>query len=76
MLLEIIPEEDAQLNLFSLYGDTAKKKALMQAVDSINARWGRSSVRSASEGSGKPWQMRRSYLSNRYTTEWREIPQV
>ena len=76
MLLEIIPEEDAQLNLFMSYGDTAKKKALMQVLDSINAQWGRGSVRIASEGSGRPWQMRRSYLSNRYTTEWREIPLV
>ena len=76
MLLEIIPEEDAQLNLFIPSGDTRRKRALMQAVDRINAQWGRNTVYYAAEGNGKPWQMRRSYLSNRYTTEWQEIPLV
>ncbi|MDY6934318.1 MAG: Y-family DNA polymerase [Spirochaetota bacterium] len=76
MLMEIIPKEDAQLNLFMPSGDTERERAIMKTIDYINARWGRNTVRYAAEGSGKPWQMRRSYLSKGYTTRWQDIPLV
>lgn len=75
MFLDIIPECDTQLNLFAS-ADIERRKALMLAVDGINKRLGRGTVQFASEGSGRPWAMRREYLSARCTTQWGEIPVV
>ena len=55
-----------------------KRAALMAAVDEVNERWGRGTVRAASAGlgSGQAWQMRRELLSPCYTTDARALPVV
>ncbi len=50
--------------------------AVMGAIDTINNRYGRSTIRLAAEGFGQPWQMRRTKLSPRYTTRISEVPVV
>jgi DNA polymerase V len=74
MLCEIIPEDDAQPDLFSVFHDTDRTRCLMQAVDRVNREMGRHTLRFAAEGNAKPWRMRRDFLSGRYTTHWDEIP--
>ncbi|MBN1495413.1 MAG: Y-family DNA polymerase [Spirochaetes bacterium] len=76
MLCEILPEEDVQPDLFSGTHDTERGRRLMRAVDHVNRDMGRHTLRFAAEGSVKPWQMRREFLSGRYTTRWDEIPVV
>lgn len=76
MLCEILPEEDAQPDLFSGLHDTDRTRRLMQAVDRVNREMGRHTLSFAAEGSAKPWRMRREFLSGRYTTRWDEIPVV
>ena len=46
----------------------------MQALDGINARWGRDTLRLAAEGTAQTWQMKRTYLSPHYTTDWKGLP--
>lgn len=76
MLYEIMPEGDAQLDLFSRFHDTDRTRNLMRAVDGINRHMGRGTLHFAAEGIIRPWQMRREFLSARYTTNWNEIAVV
>ena len=50
--------------------------ALYSAVDALNARFGKGRVFSAAEGIERKWTMKRSMLSPRSTTNWRELPVV
>lgn len=50
--------------------------ALMNALDRINDRWGRETVRYASSGLARPWCMTREHTSPSYTTSWKELPVV
>jgi DNA polymerase V len=76
MLYEIMPQGDAQLDLFSRFHDTERGRRLMRAVDGLNRAMGRQTLRFAAEGIEKPWQMRREFLSGRFTTHWDEIAVV
>ncbi len=76
MLSDIIPENEAQLDLFSPFGKMEENRSLMRTLDRINRSMGRGSLTFAAEGIAKKWQMRRAFLSKRYTTRWDEIPVV
>lgn len=54
----------------------ADRPALMQVIDHANARWGRGTLRLASEGVAKSWQMRREHKSPAYTTRWEDLPRA
>jgi DNA polymerase V len=74
-LLNIVPKTNQQFSLFAAEGiSQSRSPTLMQTLDSINARYGRGTLRLAAEGVAKAWQMRRGNLSPRYTTEWDCIP--
>jgi len=79
VLLEgIQPNKQIQLNLFSSY-DRKKKKQdnlLMKTIDMINKRWGRDCVKLAAQGIKQTWNMKRSRLSKRYTTNWNELLEI
>ncbi len=54
-----------------------KRTRLMQAMDRINHRYGRGTLRLAREGfAGTGWGMRQQYRSPCYTTRWSDLPQV
>src|SRR6266480_5792390 len=75
MLSKITPLAYMQPDLFgdvSLY-DYYRKARLMAVVDAINAIYGRDSLYFAIQGSTRPWKMRQSQLSGRFTTQWSEI---
>ena len=57
-------------------GDTPKTRALMQAVDRLNAEWGRETVRVAASGIHRGWKLRSDRKSPRYTTDWDELLHV
>lgn len=71
-LMNIVPENEVQLNLYVKI-DHGRTKSLMTAVDKINAKWGRETVRSGASGYQRAWSMKRARLSSRYTTNWGEI---
>lgn len=72
-LLNLSDAAAAQQGLFATARDNAK---LMQAMDRINAIWGRGTLRSAAEGIEKGWRMKRERMSPAYTTCWAQVPVV
>lgn len=73
-LLDLSPATTRPQDLFAAPRDNAR---LMQAMDRINAIWGRGTLRSAAAGRGDaPWQMKRARLSPAYTTSWEQLPQA
>lgn len=71
-LMDIIPAGQTQQNLFVKFDHTRHEK-LMEAVDRINQSWGSETIRSGASGYERPWRMKRTSLSNRFTTSWDEI---
>ncbi|MEI7432224.1 MAG: DUF4113 domain-containing protein, partial [Betaproteobacteria bacterium] len=79
MLSDIYSCQQQQGSLFSTCDslkNNASDKRLMQTLDHINSRWGRGTLRLASEGTKGEWQMKRDHLSPAYTTEWDGLPVV
>lgn len=73
MLSEIGSIEGVQTDLFSTQ-PSPKSSALMAAMDCINRKMGKESIKLASEGFKRPWKMKQGSKSNSYTTRWSEIP--
>ncbi len=71
-------QPDSTLQLCFSLGDEepVSRTHLMQALDSLNLRYGRGTVRLASAGTAekkRQWTMKQERLSPGYTTDWREI---
>ena len=49
---------------------------LMACLDKVNHRYGDGTLTIATEGHHEKWQMRRSFLSPQYTSQWRDIPKI
>ena len=75
MLTGIIPDDSMQICLDDSL-DHNKRKTLMNTVDEINSLNGRDAVKFASSGINQNWQMKMSYRSGRYTTNWNELMTV
>lgn len=75
MLCELMPEKDVPTDLFT-EKEKEKKRKLMKSIDKINIQYGKDTIRLGSEGFEHKWAMRRSYLSKRFTTQWKEILEV
>lgn len=56
--------------------DIEKSHRLMQALDTINRQFGAHTLKFASEGTTKTWQMSRDMLSPCYTTNVKQLPKV
>ena len=50
-----------------------KKEILMNAFDFINQKYGKNSLRIASEGVEKKWLMKRSRCSSNFTTNLKDL---
>lgn len=75
MLFGIEPEAGRRLSLFeNAPRERFRKRAVMDVLDRINARWGAMTVRLADEGTGRCWVMRQAHVSARWTTDWRCLP--
>jgi DNA polymerase V len=49
---------------------------LMKCLDSVNHRYGDSTLKIATQGNDEKWKMRREFLSPQYTSQWRDIPKI
>lgn len=56
--------------------DPEKSKRIMVALDAVNARYGRATLRPGGTAPTAPWGMRRERLSPRYTTQLGELMEV
>jgi len=74
MLGELVPAQGVQGDLFSQIKANPKSAALMSAMDSINRKMGKESIKLASEGFKRPWKMRQENKSPSYTTSWSDLP--
>jgi DNA polymerase V len=76
MLGELVPAEGIQTDLFSATQVSAKNSKLMLAMDGINKKMGKESIKLASEGFTRPWKMKQENKSPCYTTKWHELIKV
>ncbi|MGC9324223.1 MAG: Y-family DNA polymerase [Desulfomonilia bacterium] len=72
----IVPRGQVQANLFHESREGPRELSLMKTLDSINRRWGRGAILYASSGFSRPWWMRQTRRSARFTTSWADIPLV
>ncbi len=75
MLTDITPASAAQLDLWgeATPHSLARQERLMTALDGINRRWGRGTLRLGAAGIAQPWQARHANVSARSTTRWDEL---
>lgn len=81
ILTELAPRGTSQADLFR--PQIAEHSALFEAMDRINARFGRHALAVAAQGCPRQleagnaaWSMSRQYLSPRYTTRWEDLPVI
>lgn len=75
MISGIVPESQVQIGLFDTYRREMDTKA-MKALDELNRRMGRDTVKIAVQGFGRDWQLRQERKSRCYTTRWQELLEV
>lgn len=73
MLNDLAPA-GTQNTLFNIPSE--QDTALMEAMDTVNRRFGRGALRPLSTGIERSWKPRQNMLSPRFTTEWQEIMEV
>jgi DNA polymerase V len=71
ILMDIAPEMPNQQNLFE--NSNPKHKALMKAIDRVNADFGPHKIMLAAQDPIRRWKMRQEKLSPRYTTKLEDI---
>jgi DNA polymerase V len=81
MLLDLQPDSISQGELDlgddDSLEDIADKARLMSALDAINKRYGRGTMKMASaglDGDRRVWSMRQERRTPAYTTNWADIP--
>lgn len=76
MLLDLVPASSVGGGLFDI-PDDARSHARMQAVDTLNRRFGRQTVAFGTTGREKQaWGMKRDIHSPRYKTRWAELLRI
>ncbi|MFK7848581.1 MAG: Y-family DNA polymerase [Rhodothermales bacterium] len=71
----LIDDSGQQFDLFT-DRNHAKESSLMEALDSINHRYGRGKIKMAAEGTDPKWVMKQAWRSDKYTTRWDELKTV
>jgi len=74
LLSGLVPGKYTQLPIFGAVEQNSD--SLMKAVDEINKRWGRDTIRSGAAGFARKWHYRQLKKSPAYTTRWSELPVV
>ena len=75
ILWQISPAHPRQQDLFDPI-DRNKQKALMEAIDAINRKNGHGTIRQAIQGNGCRFDLKREYMSKRFTTDIHDILKV
>jgi DNA polymerase V len=75
---DFVPEGALQTDLLGYVDGAAHDRAAarMQALDTINNKWGRGKIYYASEDLSKSWQPKRHIGSPRYVSNWNELPEA
>ena len=75
ILWQISPAHPRQQDLFDPI-DRSRQKALMEAIDAINRKNGHGTIRQAVQGNGCRFDLKREYMSKRFTTDIHDILKV
>ncbi len=75
ILWQISPDHPRQQDLFDPI-DRSKQKKLMEAIDAINRKNGHGTIRQAIQGNGCRFDLKREYMSKRFTTDIHDILKV
>lgn len=76
MLYELSEADRRQMNLMEAAVNPAqeKKRALMRALDKVNDKYGRDTMRLAAQGQADAfWHMRREKISGLFTSRWDQL---
>ena len=73
VILSGLEAENIDLNLFKEKENDKRKEVLMNAFDFINQKYGKNSLRIASEGVEKKWLMKKSRCSSSFTTNLKDL---
>ena len=73
VIKQILEAENIDLNLFKEKENDKRKEVLMNAFDFINQKYGKNSLRIASEGVEKKWLMKKSRCSSSFTTNLKDL---
>jgi DNA polymerase V len=75
-LQDFIPAGALQTDLLGFVSTVEHSRSLqrMKAVDSLNLRYGKDTIRYAAEDMGHAWEPRYNLRSPRYATRWDELP--
>jgi len=71
-LLELVSDKYRQTDLFA----TPDNPELMNTMDKLNSRYGDGTVFLAAQGTKHDWQMKREFLSPRYTSRFKDLPKI
>lgn len=66
-------QKSTPADLFSCHASSAKHDQVMQALDSINAKFGRNKIHVGRVNSDPSWAMRANFMTPAYTTRWSEL---
>lgn len=77
-LHDFIPEDALQTDLLGEVSPAShdRAKARMQALDTINTKWGRGKIYYAAENLSDAWKPRRHIGSPRYVSAWEDLPEA
>ncbi len=75
LLFDLVRQERQQLSLFFPAPPERAGRAMM-ALDTVNGRFGRGTLRYGSSGIKRGWHMKQSFRSPHYTTNWQDLPKV
>jgi DNA polymerase V len=73
--LDLVPAGRVQSGLFDQPDDTRSLQR-MRAIDQLNVRSGRGTIGFGTAGERQAWNLRREFISPRYTTDWNELLRV
>jgi DNA polymerase V len=78
LLNDLVPGDGLQRDLFFDGTDAmlAKNAKVILAMDLINRRYGRQTLKLGSEGFKAPWKMKQNLKSPGYTTDWAGLVKV
>jgi DNA polymerase V len=77
-LYDLLPEDALQTDVLGLVNTAAhdRQAARMQALDRINAKFGKGKIFYAAEGLADSWQPKHQIRSPRYVSDWNELPEA
>lgn len=77
-LSDLVSQNNLQFNLFDKlnYKIHTDELSRMQAVDSLNKRYGKHTVYYAGEDLGNAWQPKHCLKTPHYTTSWSDLPKI